>query len=92
MDKRIEHIIELQEKAYKHQPRQSGVLGNFYAIITIVAVCISVLYYINYVQPAQKAKALRELQIQKHQNFLDERARRIALSHKLNARDYNATK
>jgi len=92
MDNRIEHIKELQEKAYKHQPRQSSVLGNFYAIITIVAVCISVLYYINYIQPAQKAKAQRELQVIQHQKFLDERARRIALSHKLNARDYNATK
>lgn len=92
MDERIEHIKELQKKAYKHQPRQSSVLGNFYAIITIVAVCISVLYYVNYIQPAQKEKALRELKITKHQEFLDERARRIALSHKLNARDYNATK
>jgi len=92
MDERIKHIKELQEKSYKHQPRQSSVLGNFYAIITIIAVCISVLYYINYIQPAQKAKALRELNIIKHQEFLDERARRIALSHKLNARDYNATK
>lgn len=92
MDDRIEHIKELQEKSYKHQPRQSTVLGNFYAIITIVAVCISILYYVNYIQPAQKEKALRELKIIKHQEFLDERARRIALSHKLNARDYNATK
>lgn len=92
MDERIEHIKELQEKAYKHQPRQSSVLGNFYAIITIGTVCISILYYVNYIQPAQKEKALKEFQITKHQEFLDERARRIALSHKLNARDYNATK
>ena len=92
MDERIEYIKELQEKEYKHQPRQSSVLGNFYAIITIVAVCISSLYYVNYIQPAQKAKALRELQITKHQDFLEERSKRIALSHKLNARDYNATK
>ena len=92
MDERIEYIKELQEKTFKHQPRQSSVLGNFYAIITIVAVCISVLYYVNYIQPAQKAKELRELKIIKHQEFLNERARRIALSHKLNARDYNATK
>jgi len=92
MDERIEYIKELQEKEYKHQPRQSIVLGNFYAIITIVAVCISILYYVNYIQPAQKEKAARELKAKKHQEFLDERARRIALSHKLNARDYNATK
>ena len=92
MDERIEHIKELQEKSYKHEPRQSSVLGNFYAIITIIAVCLSVLYYVNYIQPAQKAKVARELQIKKHQEFIEQRAKRIALSHKLNARDYNATK
>ena len=92
MDERIKHIRELQAKSYKHQPRQSSVLGNFYAIITIVAVCISVVYYINYILPAQEAKALREQQIIKYQKFINERAKRIALSHKLNARDYNATK
>ena len=92
MDERIQNIRKLQEKAYKHEPRQSTVLGNFYVIITIATVCISIIYYVNYIQPAQKAKALRELKVQQHQNFLDERAKRIALSHKLNARDYNATK
>jgi len=92
MDDRIEHIRDLQEKGFKHQPRQSSVLGNFYAIITIAVVCLSVLYYVNYVQPAQEKQALKEFQITKHQEFLNERARRIALSHKLNARDYNETK
>jgi len=92
MDERLEQIKELQQKSYKHEPRQSSVLGNFYAIITIVAVCLSILYYINYIQPAQKAKAQRELKIQQHQEFIEKRAKRIALSHKLNARDYNATK
>ena len=92
MDERIKHIQELQENDYKHQPRQSAVLGNFYAIITIVAVCISVLYYVNYILPIQKAKAQKELKIQQHQDFLKERAKRIALSHKLNTKDYNETK
>jgi len=92
MDERIKQIQEMQKKSYKHEPRQSGVLGNFYAIITITVVCISILYYVNYIQPAQKAKELREFQVQKHQEFLEKRAKRIALSHKLNARDYNATK
>jgi len=92
MDERIEYIKDLQKKAYKHEPRQSSVLGNFYAIVTIVAVCISMLYYVNYIQPAQKAKKQRELHIQKQQDLINERAKRIALSHKLNAKDYNATK
>lgn len=92
MEDRIEHIKDLQEKSFKHEPRQSSVLGNFYAIITIAVVCLSVLYYVSYVQPAQEAQALKELQIKKHQKFIEKRAKRIALSHKLNARDYNATK
>ena len=89
---RIEHIQELQSKKYKHQPQQSTVLGNFYAIVTIVTVCISMLYYVNYIQPAQKAKIAREAKIQKNQELIDARAKRIALSHKLNKNDYNETK
>jgi len=92
VDERIQNILKLQESSYKHEPRQSTVLGNFYAIITIATVCISILYYVQYVQPAQQGKALRASKIQQHQDFLDERAKRIALSHKLNAKDYNATK
>ena len=88
---RIEHIQKLQSQKYKLEPRQSMVIGNVYAIVTIVAISISVLYYVNYIQPAQKAKIQRELKIQSHQKFLEERTKRIALSHKLNARDYNAT-
>ncbi|MGB5867116.1 MAG: hypothetical protein WBG69_04485 [Arcobacteraceae bacterium] len=89
---RIKHIQKLQSTPYKQEPRQTMVLGNFYAIITIIIVCLSMLYYVNYIQPAQKAKAQRELKIQEHQKFLDERAKRIALSHKLNKKDYNETK
>lgn len=92
MDERIKHIQNLQKNTYKHEPRQSSILGNFYAIITIAAVCISTLYYVNYILPLQKAKAEQKLKIQKHQNFLNERAKRIALSHKLNINDNNETK
>lgn len=92
MDERIEYIKKLQTDGYKHEPMQSSVLGNFYAIITIVAVSLSILYYVNYIQPAIKAKETRELNSKKHQEFLDERAKRIALSHKLNAKDYHDTK
>lgn len=92
MDERIEYIKDLQENGYKHEPSQSSVLGNFYALITIIAVTLSILYYVNYIQPAQKAKVVQELKNKKHQEFLDERARRIALSHKLNAKDYDETK
>jgi len=50
------------------------------------------LYYVNYIQPAQKEKIAREAKIQKHQELIDARAKRIALSHKLNKNDYNETK
>jgi len=92
MDERIEYIKNLQENGYKHEPSQSSVIGNFYAIITIIAVTLSILYYVNYIQPTIKAKATKELNSKKHQEFLDERARRIALSHKLNGKDFNDTK
>jgi|AntRauTorcE11898_2_1112593.scaffolds.fasta_scaffold152876_2 hypothetical protein len=96
MDDRIKYIKELQEKEFKVEPSQTVVMGNFYAIITIVVVCISILYFVNYILPALEVKQQKELRqqlrAQEHQKFLDERARRIALSHKLNKRDYNATK
>jgi len=96
MDDRIKYIKELQEKEFKVQPSQTVVMGNFYAIITIVVVCISMLYFVNYVLPSLQAKQQKiiqqELQEKEHQRFLDERAKRIALSHKLNKRDENATK
>jgi hypothetical protein len=88
---RIEYIKKLLNTKYKQEPSQSTVLGNFFALITIVIVSISIIYYINYIQPAQEAKALRVVEITKHQEFINQRAKRIALSHKLNKKDYNET-
>lgn len=92
MEERIEHIIKLQNSNNKHEPRQSMVLGNFYTIVTIAAVSISILYYVNYIQPVQKIKEEKLLAQQKHEQFIQERAKRIALSHKMNAtRESNET-
>lgn len=88
MDDRIEYIKKLQASSFKREPQQSAVMGNFYALITIVVVCLSLLYFSNYIMPQIQAKKQKELQAQKHQKFLDERAKRIALSHKLNAKEY----
>jgi len=96
VDDRIKHIKELQEKEFKEEPSQVTVMGNFYAIVTIVIVCLCMLYFVNYILPTLKEKQQKQINIelkqQEHQKSIEERARRIALSHKLNARDNNATK
>ena len=81
---RIEKIQELQESVYKVEKRQSLVLNNFYSIITIIIICISVIFYTIYIVPAQKEKKRRELLIKQQQEYALKRAKQIALSHKLN--------
>jgi len=84
LDEKIEYIKELQKNNFVSTRRQSIVLNNFYSIITIIVVCVSIIFYINYVIPAQKAKKLREEKILKHQKYLEFRKKQIELSHKLN--------
>ncbi len=81
---RIKEIKKLQVDGYRVQRSQSVVLNNLYAIVTIVTICISVIFYNVYIVPAQKAKEQKELQAKKHQEYLELRAKQIALSHKLN--------
>ncbi|MEA2019263.1 MAG: hypothetical protein U9N59_12515 [Campylobacterota bacterium] len=83
-DDRIEYINELQNKVFKSEKRQSTVINNFYSLITIIIMCVSVIFYTVYVVPAQEAKKQRELEAQQKQNIIDARAKQIALSHKLN--------
>ena len=96
MDDRIEHIKKLQKKGFKIEPSQVTVMGNFYAIVTIVIVCLCMLYFVNYILPTLKEKQQKQVKIelkqQENQKLIEERARRIALSHKLNAGDTNAPK
>ena len=86
---RIEDIKKLQIEGYSVERSQSVVLNNLYSIVTIVTICISVIFYNVYIVPAQKAKEQRELKVKQHQEYLDMRAKQIALSHKLNNQNIN---
>lgn len=85
---RIDHIRELMEKGYKHPKRQSSIINNFYSLITIGVVCIAILLYSNYLRPILDETIAKE----KHQTYLNQRAKEIALSHKLNNKEYNSSK
>jgi len=88
MDDRVENIKELQEGGYRVDKRQSMVLNNFYSIITIIVVCLSILIYINYVIPYNEKKLAlqkkKEEQRLKKEQYIQMRKKQIALSHKLN--------
>lgn len=81
---RIKKIRKMQADGYNPDRRQSLVLNNFYAIITIGTVCVSIIFYIAYIVPAQEAKAKRELIAKQKQEYFEKRAKQIALSRKLN--------
>jgi hypothetical protein len=83
-EERIEKIKQLQEYQFKSSKRASVVINNFFSIITIIVVCISIIFYTVYVVPAQKAKTKRLQKIKERQLYLKQRAKQIALSHKLN--------
>ena len=85
---RIEHIKELQEKKFKTTRKQSIIVNNFFSLISIIVICITIILYINYVLPAQENKEQQELkQIQQQKHFA-QRQKEIALSHKLNNPEY----
>jgi cell division protein FtsL len=83
-ENRIEYINELQNKRLKSNRRQSTVINNFYSLITIIIMCVTIIFYTVYVVPAQESKLQRELEVQKKQEQVDKRAKQIALSHNLN--------
>ena len=84
MDDRIKHIKELQRNPYKHQKSPSMILNNFFALMTIVVVAISITLYTVYILPAQQEREAKELKEKKKQEYFEQRAKQIALSHKLN--------
>jgi hypothetical protein len=86
---RIKKIRKMQAEGFSSQKKQSLVLNNFYAIITIGVVSVSILFYINYVIPAVKEKRERELKAKKQQEYFEQRAKQIALSRKLNQQENN---
>ena len=82
--KRIKKIRKMQAEGFNVERKQSLVVNNFYAIITIGVVCISIIFYIAYIIPAGEAKAKRELIAKQKQEYFEKRAKQIALSRKLN--------
>ncbi len=81
---RIDKIKHLQENGIKIEKSQSLVINNFFTIITIAMVCLSMLYYTNFIVPSQIEKKKKEQKLIEHKKHLKERARQIALLHKLN--------
>ena len=87
---RLEYIQELQEKSYQHTKKQSIIINNFFSLITIVIISITIILYVSYVVPAQKSKKDREIKRIEQEKFFDKRAKERELSHKLNQkREYN---
>ena len=83
---RIDDINELlDDQEFKSTRKQSIIVNNFFSLITIIMMSIAIILYVSYVVPAQEAKKARELKELKHQQYLDLRAKQIALSHKVNA-------
>ena len=80
----MEYIQGLQEKSYKTTKRPSIVINNFFSLITIIIISITIILYVNYIVPAQKAKKDAIVQKEKKGKFIKQRAKQIALSHKLN--------
>jgi len=83
MSDRIQRIKELQEKGYKVDKPLSLVLVNLYSLITIVTISVAILIYVNFIQPQQKEPTISEEEL-KREKYFQERAKQIALSHKLN--------
>ncbi len=93
---RIEYINDLQNNnnEFKTTRKQSIITNNFFSLASIIMISIAIILYVNYVVPAQDAKKQRELNIQKYQDSLNSRIKRIALSHKMNqkSKENNETK
>ena len=84
---RIELIQKLQEeekKKFQSQRKPSIIVNNFFSLVTIVIMTITIIIYVNYIAPAQAKNKRKELKRIEREQYLDLRAKQIALSHKLN--------
>ena len=79
---RIEHINKLIQKDIVLTRRESTVLNNMYSFITIIIMSIVIIIYTNFIVDKKEEKQVVELT--PHQQYLEERRKRIELSHKLN--------
>ena len=81
---RIDLINELQEKSYKTTKKSSIIINNFFSLITIVIISITIIVYVNYIVPAQKRQKQITIEHQQQAEFRLKREKEIALSHELN--------
>ncbi len=49
-----EYINKLENKKFVTSRSPSLIINNFYSLITIVIISITIILYVNYVVPAQK--------------------------------------
>ncbi|HIP13024.1 MAG TPA: hypothetical protein EYG97_00985 [Arcobacter sp.] len=94
----IENIEKIEVKSIRVPRKDSLVINNFYSLITIIIMCVVILWYTNYILPQQKIQAKKQEKLEKYKDFLKEqnnkREEQIKLSQKLNkrAKDINVTK
>jgi hypothetical protein len=50
----IDYINSLKNKKFTTNRKPSLIVNNFYSLITIIIISISIILYTNYVIPAQK--------------------------------------
>ena len=49
-----EYIYELQNKKFKTNRRTSTIINNFYTLVTIVIMTITIVIYVNIIVPSHK--------------------------------------
>ncbi len=86
-EQRLQRIQKLLKDGYKVEKPHSQIVINFFSLVTIILISISIILYVNYIVPVQKEKEQKELQVKKQQEYFDQRAKQIALSHKLNKKE-----
>ena len=94
----IDKIKKIEIKSIRVPRKDSLVINNFYSLITIVIMCVVILWYSNYILPQQKIQAQKQEKLQKYKAYLKDqystREAQVELSQKLNkrAKDINVTK
>jgi len=81
---RIERIKKLQREGFRVPKRQSLILNNLYSLLTIVTMSLVILIYVNFILPIKEKHMKQNEQEKQRQEYFDQRAKQIALSHKLN--------
>ena len=94
----IDNIKKIEVKSIKVPRKDSLIINNFYSLITIIIMCVVILWYTNYILPQQKIQAQKQEKLKKYKEFLknkhEKREAQIKLSKKLNkkVKDKNVTK